>query len=284
MPRVTGTVTGKDGQPLNGVTVRLARADTGAALGSAVTGSGGASGFAVSHLHLPLETDAVDVSPSNLGAFTNMNNVTFDGTKATFSGSNYLQKTGLSGLPVIGTGDFTFDFTFGSPVGANTGLRVLFDDASAQFYFDFQNDTTGRVGLAGAVALTSTIAIVKGQEHYVRVKRQAGVLTMHFDGVQVGSTASAHNVPAFTSVHVGSYAGGQHRAFSGETLRHVRLVVGEALAGGGQMAPLPTSEPPPAAPGLFSIVTAYTDECHEVIQSPYADRNHLVFKVTPGGA
>jgi hypothetical protein len=259
---IEGFVYTDTGQPLDGRTVRAYRDDTGVLLGSAVTGVGGEAN---SKMHLPLETDAVDVSPSALGAFDNVGGVTFDGTRATFSGSNRLQKTGIAGFPAIGTGDFTADYTVMIPVGvpAADPVWVVLDGNNLQFFFDIA-DTQIRVYLAGGEVLAATIALVRGQESFVRIKRASGTLTMHFNGAQVGSVASTQNVPALTTIDIANYQAAYYMP-AGSTLRHLRIVVGEALAGGGQIAPLPFGA---GTPGKYTIATAYTGPKHVIEVTP----------------
>jgi hypothetical protein len=279
------------------VTVRLARADTGAALGSAVTADAVAADPVV---HLPLESNATDISPQNLGTFDNVGGVTFDGTRATFNGSNYLQKTGLSGLPVIGTGDFTLDATCMIPVGEEaswgtviTLLPVSGGAANFSLLFpslSYATEYGGPLIYLGSSshAFSPKATIPYGTEFFVRIKRQSGQVSLHMNGVQhpqvVNMSGASYSVQAFSAVEIGNISPLWRIWPNGGTLRHVRLVIGEALPGGGQMAPLPTWTPTDPVPGVFEIVTAHTGECHRVIQSPYGDRNHLVAKVTPGGA
>jgi hypothetical protein len=280
MPRVTGTVLGKDGQPLNGVTVRLARADTGAALGSAVTGD--VSGYADSVLHVPLESSFADVSP--IGATgTSIGGAAISNTHPLPTGESTLFMGGASGRRLvyesrpeyaIGAGDYTIDISIyptSNIFGPAFELGVHLDGLIIQHNGIFSNAEGYFWAWGNSVSLN--------QWNYIRLKRTGGQISLFINGVQFGaSVADATNLAA-GKIDVGGREAG---SFVG-SVSHLRLVIGEALAGGGQIAPL-LAAPPASEGGFFSISTAHTDECHRVIQSPYGDRNHLVAKVTPGGA
>jgi hypothetical protein len=277
MPHITGTVLGTDGQPLDGARVGLYRKDTGEHLGGMVTPIPPVDAGSI--LWMRLENDAADYSSPSKGTFVNNGGVTFDGTKATFNGENYLSQS-VSGIPAIGVGDFTVDMTGAIPI-ANV-YNTFISDGTANFSIHF-NDSSGLLAYIGGGNHTFTFNIPIGPEFYFRIKRVSGVVSCFLNGAQVDAPATlAGDVTAFTNLEIGRLGAFGRFWPAGGTLRHVRLV-NSALPGNGEMAPLTPLGGTGGSPGSFKIDTTYTGDCVRVIQSPYADRNHLIANVTPGG-
>ena len=283
MPRYTGVVTGKDGLPLDGVTVRLARADTGATLGSAVTGEGGEPN---SRLHLPLQSGFSDVSPTGATATANgglainsdwpiagLPTAKFDANGKTITiPSN-------PAFAVAAGQDFTIDVSIFYPSDAFvfSSFQFLFTIGATLLSLRLDSNA-GYIYINGAVHTFTPFTPVLNQAGYIRVKRTSGGVELFYNGSKVGSTITDASAIAAADITIGAYNGLYH--FRGG-MSHLRYVIGEALPGNGQIAPLPSGA---GTPGGFEISTAHTGECHRVIQSPYGDRNHLIAKVTPGGA
>jgi hypothetical protein len=259
---IEGFVYDGTGQPLDGRTVRAYRDDTGVLLGSGVTGVGGEPN---SKLHLPLSSDFADVSSTGATATANGGLVidshwTVNGLPtARFDAAGKTITIPSNPAFEIGAGDFTLDFSVFIQTGTFAvspyqhvltmgGFSMRLDNGMTYSYI---NDVYSPGEAYTPVFDTGS---------HFRLKRTSGNVEVFYNGVKRGST---WNNPASISADNITIGSGTWGRFHGG-LSHLRLVVGEALPGGGEIAPLPYV----GIPGKYTINTAYTGAKHVIEVTP----------------
>jgi hypothetical protein len=296
MPTISGTVRNSLNAPLAGVTVRAYRRDTGALLGSTVTGDGSAGDPDWANVELMLRMNGTpgattftdsseDARTVNLTGAVELTAAQsqFGSSSAAFTGGDL--RVAASSTLAPNTGNYTIEgwLRFNSLPAASGFFHF---HTGAFFPGDYSNSWA--VGTSGAQwqmyaggSPSSGGTVATGQWYHVAFVRNGSAITLYVDGVSTLAATDNRDL-SFDSLGFGKLYGGYPLNGYMDEVRVTKGLARYTAAFTPPTAPFLSGDALPV--GEYTITTAHTDEvqvvCLDLAAAPLQnDLIHRAFAV-----